>query len=190
MDSGTSTKRDDIERAALALFAERGFHGTAMPDLAAVAGVGPGTIYRHFESKEALVNALYRKWKNQLSLEVYGNLPIHVPWRERFRAVWTALFAFRRAHPGVIEFLDLHHHGDYLDAQSRQIEQASANLLTTMVTLAQAEQILADLPPPALIALVYGTFLALLRAEDEGFVTLDDALIAATEERVWAAIRR
>ena len=47
-------KREAILQAALELFAERGFHGTSVPSVAERAGVGAGTIYRHFESKEAL----------------------------------------------------------------------------------------------------------------------------------------
>ena len=54
-------KREAIMAAALELFVERGFYGTAVPEIAERAGVGAGTIYRYFESKEALVNALYRE---------------------------------------------------------------------------------------------------------------------------------
>ncbi len=67
-----STKREDIEAAALQLFATRGFHGTSVPDLASAAGVGAGTIYRHFDSKEGVVNALYQRWTLQLGEEVYS----------------------------------------------------------------------------------------------------------------------
>src|SRR4051812_14698782 len=56
-------KRESIMSAALDLFVERGFFGTAVPEIADRAGVGAGTIYRYFESKEALVNAIYREQK-------------------------------------------------------------------------------------------------------------------------------
>ena len=56
-------KREAITAAALELFVERGFYGTAVPEIADLAGVGAGTIYRYFESKEALVNAIYREQK-------------------------------------------------------------------------------------------------------------------------------
>ncbi|MGN6106845.1 MAG: helix-turn-helix domain-containing protein, partial [Kofleriaceae bacterium] len=54
-------KREAIIAAALELFVERGFFGTAVPEIAERAGVGAGTIYRYFESNEALVNAIYRQ---------------------------------------------------------------------------------------------------------------------------------
>ena len=58
-------RREAILAAALELFSERGFHGTAVPLVAEKAGVGAGTLYRYFESKEALVNALYQRWKGE-----------------------------------------------------------------------------------------------------------------------------
>ena len=57
---GAGDKREAIMTAALELFVERGFFGTAVPEIADRAGVGAGTIYRYFESKEALVNEIYR----------------------------------------------------------------------------------------------------------------------------------
>ena len=185
-----STKRQDIEKAAVRLFAERGFHGASVPEIARVAGVGPGTIYRHFESKEVLVNTLYQHWKVQVGSEVYANLPMSGSWRARFAALWQALFRFDREHPHVIDFIDLQYHSDYLDAQSREVEAQSATILFGLVGMAQAEEVFVDLPPPAVIALVYSSFLGLVRAEREGYLPLTPELIEATEERVWAMIRR
>jgi len=48
------TKREKIIESAIKLFAEKGFHETRTADLASEAGVGEGTIYHYFESKEIL----------------------------------------------------------------------------------------------------------------------------------------
>lgn len=49
------TRRDEILRVAAQLFAERGFHGVGVDDVGAAAGItGPG-IYRHFDSKHAIL---------------------------------------------------------------------------------------------------------------------------------------
>src|ERR1035437_8102333 len=58
--------RERILAAALRSFAERGFHGTSVPEIAQTAHVGVGSIYRHFESKERLVNAVFREAKGRL----------------------------------------------------------------------------------------------------------------------------
>lgn len=48
----------EILDAALKLFAEKGFAATTMAELAAMAGVTAGTIYRYFPSKDALIDAV------------------------------------------------------------------------------------------------------------------------------------
>jgi AcrR family transcriptional regulator len=50
-----STRRDDLTRAAARLFAERGFHGTSMGDLAEELGVQKGSLYSLTTSKQQLL---------------------------------------------------------------------------------------------------------------------------------------
>ena len=55
-------RRDQILDAAIKLFHEHGYHATGMDDIGAAAGItGPG-IYRHFKSKEDILEtALHRR---------------------------------------------------------------------------------------------------------------------------------
>jgi AcrR family transcriptional regulator len=54
----TVPRREQLLEAAAALFAERGFHDVGIDDIGAAAGIsGPG-VYRHFASKQALLEAL------------------------------------------------------------------------------------------------------------------------------------
>jgi AcrR family transcriptional regulator len=49
--------REKVLRAAREAFATRGY-GVPLDEIAALAGVGPGTVYRHFPSKESLFEAV------------------------------------------------------------------------------------------------------------------------------------
>lgn len=49
--------REKVLRAAQEAFAEHGM-GVPLDDIAGRAGVGPGTVYRHFPTKEALFEAV------------------------------------------------------------------------------------------------------------------------------------
>ncbi len=51
----------ELIEAGLAEFAEKGFAATRLEDVARRAGVSKGTIYRYFESKEALFQAALRR---------------------------------------------------------------------------------------------------------------------------------
>jgi AcrR family transcriptional regulator len=52
-------KRVLIIEAAAKVFARRGFSGTLMADIAVEAGIGKGTLYEYFDSKEDLFFAVF-----------------------------------------------------------------------------------------------------------------------------------
>src|SRR5438067_11698144 len=50
-----SARRTELTRAAARLFAEKGYHGTSIGDLAEAMGVQKGSLYAHIESKQDLL---------------------------------------------------------------------------------------------------------------------------------------
>lgn len=54
--------RQDILDAALDLFAESGFFGTSMREIARAVGVRESALYHHFESKEAILETLVQSF--------------------------------------------------------------------------------------------------------------------------------
>jgi AcrR family transcriptional regulator len=51
-------RREDILQASLHLFADKGFHGTSMRDIARQANITEGLIYHYFASKRDLFRAI------------------------------------------------------------------------------------------------------------------------------------
>lgn len=62
-------KRARIVEAAAKVFARRGFFGTLMADIAAEAGMGKGTLYEYFHSKEDLFFAVFEWFVKQTGKE-------------------------------------------------------------------------------------------------------------------------
>jgi AcrR family transcriptional regulator len=56
-----STRRTELTREAARLFAERGYHGTSIGDLAKALGVQKGSLYAHIESKQDLLHEAMRE---------------------------------------------------------------------------------------------------------------------------------
>ena len=52
--------RDHLLAAAAQVFAERGFHGASLDEVAAVAGFTKGAVYSNFKNKEDLLLALFK----------------------------------------------------------------------------------------------------------------------------------
>jgi TetR/AcrR family transcriptional regulator, cholesterol catabolism regulator len=56
-----ATRRSQLTREAARLFAERGYHGTSIGDLAKALGVQKGSLYAHIESKQDLLYEAMRE---------------------------------------------------------------------------------------------------------------------------------
>lgn len=181
-------KRGLILGAALKLFGERGFHGTAVPDIAREAGVGTGTIYRYFPDKEGLVNALYRHWRARFDEAVLAPMPGGLAPRAQFDLYWQRLVGFARSEPIAARFLELHHHGDYLDDASKSLQRIYPAAMRNFVRAGIGAGILRAAPPEALIALMQGAMLGLLKQDEAGAGVITESLTQETGTCIWRAI--
>jgi TetR/AcrR family transcriptional regulator, fatty acid metabolism regulator protein len=60
-DSTPGPKRDAILRAAIDVFAERGYFNAQVADVARAAGVAAGTVYLYFKSKDDLLVSIFER---------------------------------------------------------------------------------------------------------------------------------
>jgi AcrR family transcriptional regulator len=67
--------------AAAALFAERGFHGATLADVAARAGLTTGAIYGNFKSKEQLFLAIFEAPASGVNVEFREGAPLKAQMR-------------------------------------------------------------------------------------------------------------
>jgi AcrR family transcriptional regulator len=65
-----SARREQILDVALEVFANAGFHGASMNDVADAAGVTKPVLYQHFDSKRALYQALIEAVGNRLRTNI------------------------------------------------------------------------------------------------------------------------
>jgi TetR/AcrR family transcriptional regulator, cholesterol catabolism regulator len=59
-----STRRRELTREAAKLFAQKGYHGTSIGDIAEAMGVQKGSLYAHIASKEDLLYETMREGAN------------------------------------------------------------------------------------------------------------------------------
>jgi AcrR family transcriptional regulator len=182
-------KRDRILDAALALFAERGFHGTPVPLVAERANVGAGTIYRYFASKEALVNALYRRWKLAFIDCVSVDFPIEKTTRAQWSHVFRRAVEFAQKNPQAFDFLELHHHAPYLDDESRALENRVLTIAQTILGASRLLKATRDEDSALLISLVWGGLIQMIRFTRQGMLEITPQVLDRFENLTWEALR-
>ena len=91
--------RDRIVEVARVVFRERGYDAS-LDDIAKRAGVGPGTLYRHFPTRDALLDAVMQAWVNGVNETTDKALTYEGPAREFLIGWFEAYVALISVHKG------------------------------------------------------------------------------------------
>jgi AcrR family transcriptional regulator len=92
-------RRDVIEQAATEVFAECGYRGASIDEIAKRSGVSPPVVYDHFESKKDLHTRLLERHLAELRLLWREQLSGDDPQEQRIARAFDAWFAYVQTHP-------------------------------------------------------------------------------------------
>ncbi|MDO8963603.1 MAG: helix-turn-helix domain-containing protein [Coriobacteriia bacterium] len=180
-------RRGEILDAAMGVFAERGYDGGSMRDIAKGVGVSEPALYRHFAGKEALFLALMRAAGGRMRTEGLGliegagpaNLRSHLvsAFADRRRAM-------RRFAPVLRTVLTaVAHNPQFLETYRGEIiEPVRTGLMAKVAELDAAYGIDADEGDRAsrvraLMALFVGYFVTSVVFADDSDAAIADAVI-------------
>jgi AcrR family transcriptional regulator len=179
-------RRESLLDAALALFCERGFHGTNVPQLLERANISAGAMYNQFASKEELANTLYQRCSGLLTAALWEAAPLSGSFRRQFGDLLRRLADFAAQHPNELAFAEAPHHEGYLTPESRALAQARAERLRAFFSEAQTQGVLRSTPIDVLLPLVWCGFLGLVRSSS---APLSPEALSEAERSLWEAIR-
>lgn len=124
-------RRGMIEAAATELFAERGYRGASIDEIARRAGVTPPVVYDHFASKLDLYRQLLDGHFSQLR-EIWGrDFPGDDPLGERVVRAVDTWFSYVEQHPGAARLLFREPSGD-AEAEAVHAEVAAGSRAQVM----------------------------------------------------------
>lgn len=90
------SKKDLLLEAGLDIFYSRGFDRATIDEIVDRAGCGKGTFYRYFQNKELLFDALEKRFRDMLMLELEEQCPYSLPVDQFLRAALHSLFKIFR----------------------------------------------------------------------------------------------
>ncbi|MEO8394996.1 MAG: TetR/AcrR family transcriptional regulator [Chloroflexota bacterium] len=92
-----AARKNQILDAATVVFAEKGFHPTTTKDIAKRAGISEGTIYNYFDSKTALLLAIFERMKATVIAENMPPMPEELDLRTFLQtALYHPLMALKQ----------------------------------------------------------------------------------------------
>lgn len=131
--------RQRLIRAALELFTARGYHETTTAQIAKKAGIAEGTIYRHFASKQHLVNELYRASQRWAAKLVQDQAKVGGTARAQLTAVAVGLVDGAANETPVVKLGLLEPLATVLDDESRRAEREFRLALERLIAEGKAQ---------------------------------------------------
>jgi AcrR family transcriptional regulator len=188
-----SNKRDDVLQAALEIISEHGFHGSPMSMIAEKAGVGAGTIYCYFKSKDELIIEINRTLEEEMLSAIEKNHPFNKDVKKRFIHLYKTVFTYFINHPVHFRFLEQYFYSPYGVSVHKERIVGSAgepNIFQKLVKQGIEQKVIKDIPIFMHFALAFGPIIVLARNHVLGLVELDNVQINQAIEAVWDAVKK
>ena len=182
-------KRTAILEATLRLISENGFHGAAMSKVAKEAGVSAGIIYHYFDSKDDLINELYKYIKQKFGEAIAGSFDENQPLKIQIRQILGIMIRYYIQRPLESAFIEQYTRSPYynpeIDVETSQYYQPIIGCLQR----AQQEMMFKDFPEPVVASFTLDVATSLAQKHAAGMVNLTDDLIEQIIDASWEAIR-
>ena len=92
-------KRTQLIEAAIDLFAKEGFWNTPTSRIAKHAGVATGTLFNYFESKDALIDAVYLQLKQEWTTHLQESIPMDEGFQTAAEHIWFRFIEWGMQNP-------------------------------------------------------------------------------------------
>lgn len=182
-------KREDILSATLDLIVEQGLHAFSFSKLFARAGVGSGTVYHYFASKEELVQTLYREVSALLDQAMLADHDPDAPLKVQFSALMRSMAVFAVTHRKELALLSACDHAAYIAPEWRNQNSPALELALQLVQAGQAQGVFVPMEPMLAVSLVSMGLIAVVEGLEAGkYVSDQETALAQVIEACWRAL--
>jgi AcrR family transcriptional regulator len=175
--------------AAEEIFAQEGLHGASMAQIAARAGVAVGTLYNHFNDREALLEALLDRRRSELLDRIDSQLAqlAKEPFTKQLEGFLQAVFEHFEKHRAFL--LIVFEHGTW--KKCNETPRALHQRIEPLLRIGHREKVLRPDTYQSFAVVLLGAVRATLLREKYGVAPLaaSDAVAAVVDFFLKGAAR-
>ncbi len=186
----TLDKRQLILTTAEQLIVKTGFQGLSMHKLAQEAGIAAGTIYRYFQDKDDLVEAVRLHVLQRVADMVQQGVEDHMPLKERFILIWKNVSHITTTQNEVDVILNRLQY-ESLPSKPKcgtKIERQMFHKIEAMFNQGKKLGVFKPLDNHILASLSLDVGLSIARKHVLGCYTITEATLDAAIEASWDAV--
>ena len=151
-------RRRQILDAAVRAFAKNGYHACRVSDIAEEAGVAYGLVYHYFESKDAVLEAIFREMWGMMVGAINAVESLDDSSREQLRKACAIVLRTWRDYPDVVRVLvrEVARSGEQLQREVEEIAHAFLALQRIVERGQEQGEFRRELSPRLAAWIVYG----------------------------------
>jgi AcrR family transcriptional regulator len=184
-------RRRQILAAAVKVFADKGFHASRVGDIAEEAGIAYGLVYHYYESKEDLLETIFRTTWTEMLARVREVEEAGVPAAEAVRQVTALLLRTWRRDPDLVRVLVREvTRNQHIQREIEEITQAMEALERIIQRGQESGEFRSELDPRLGAVVFYGALEEVLSGWVLGQLPDRDEDIARAEQNIVAVLTR
>jgi len=156
-------KKELILKTTLKLVNEHGFYNLHIKQLAAEAGISAGTTYLYFDSKEKLINELYKNIIRDFNAIVLKGYEKGRTFKENFFEMMRNAIDHYIQNPDRFSFIEQYTYSPFLFKETQEENLAILEPIQKIIKEAKKENLVKELPETLLIALSYGPIVSMMK---------------------------
>lgn len=141
-----SDKRTQVLEASIDLFAEEGFWNTPTSRIAKHAGVGTGTLFNYFGSKEGLIDAVYMQLKQEWASHILVSWPEDGSVKEQLEHMWFRYLDFAFKYPDRYALKQQLRLSELVSEETEVQEEEQLAFIIDLYNQAMSDGVLMDIP--------------------------------------------
>jgi AcrR family transcriptional regulator len=179
-------RRRQILDAAVRAFAQKGYYACRVSDIAEEAGVAYGLVYHYFDSKEAVLEAIFRDTWGMMLEAIRGVEATESSPREQLRKTAAIVLRTWRNDPDLVRVLvrEVTRRGEQLQREVGEIALAFEALERIVKRGQESGAFRSDIDPRLAAWIVYGALEEILTGWVLGQLPSDEADVADAERAV------
>ncbi len=181
-----------ILETTLRLISEKELQATSMSLISKESGISTGSIYHYFNSKEEIINELYKgvvKFYGEVILRAfYASKTI----QERFYQTWEKIIRLNIKYPRGFQFIEQYSFSPYISESTKQeaYRLSWCGAMTSLYEEAIAQQLFVSLDPKMMVQMNFGSVVYLVKSHFQSNIELTDETIQKLIHSCWNAVSR
>jgi AcrR family transcriptional regulator len=181
-----------VLETTLRIIIEKELQATSMSLIAKESGVSTGSIYHYFESKEDIINELYKGIVTFNGGFVLKDFHKNESIRERFHKAWENLFQLSINYPQGFQFIEQYSFSPYIHLTTKQeaYKGGWCGPLEKLYAEAMEQQLFIHLDPGLMVQMHYGSIVYLVKGHVQKHFDLTDDVIQTVIRSSWNSVSK